>query len=189
MMRRRLADQDRWVWVGAIGLVVAGLLVAAAIVTDGAPSRGINGIGALVWLASSVALLVGLRREPRYLVGVILATGVTVLLSFAVEPTSLATAVPGFALGGAAVAVATARPVAWALLVPGLWLPVHLLTAVLPAILRGGSGGDASVRTDPPPTSAIVPLLMIVSAGVAGWLVLQVRARRDGARGMASSPR
>lgn len=189
MIRRRFADRNRLVRIGAIGLVLAGLLVAVAISTDGTLSRGVNGIAALVWMASTFALLLGLREGLRWLTKLALATGVTVILSVGIEPTSLATAMPGFALGGAAIAMICARPVAWALVVPGLWLPVHLLTAVLPAILAAANGGDPTVRTEPPPTTAIVPFLMILSAGVAGWLVGWVRSRRDEGQGFASAAR
>ena len=189
MSRRQGGGRERAVKAGAIGLVLAGLVVAIAISTDGALSRGINGIGALVWLAATVALVVGLRDGSRWWPTLALAAAVTAILSFVVEPTSVVTAVPGFALGGAALAAISARPVAWALVVPALWLPVHLLTAVLPAILRAADGGEASVRTDPPPTAAIVPVMMILSAGAAGWLVSRIRAGRGDSRPVVSVPR
>ena len=185
----RASFRDRscaeWTRIGGIGLVVAGLVVALAIVTSGAVSRGINGVGAVIWMLSLAALLVGVRQEARWRTMLGLAAIVTLVLSFGVEPTNIATAVPGFAIGGAAIAFVSRRPVVWALMVPALWLPVHLLTAVVPAIVRSMNGGDASVRTDPPPTAAVVPLLMIVSAGAAGWLVGRWRERRGAAAGVA----
>ncbi len=177
-----------WTRIGAIGLVLSGLVVALAIVTDGAVSRGINGVGAMAWMLSLAALLLGVREGARWQTMLGLATLVTLVLSFGVEPTDIATAVPGFAIGGAVIALMSRRPVAWALMVPALWLPVHLLTAVVPAIVRSATGGEASVRTDPPPTAAVVPLLMILSAGVAGWLVGRWRERRSAGTPI-SSPR
>ncbi len=186
--RQHLASvgTERTTRFGAAALIVAGMVVALAIVTDGAVSRGINGIGALVWMASLAALLLGVRDETRWRTKLGLAALVTLVLSFGVEPTNIATAVPGFAIGGAAMALVARRPVVWALLVPALWLPIHLLTAVVPAIIGAASGGQASVRTDPPPTAAVVPLLMIVSAGAAGWLVGTIRERQGSRRGVSS---
>ena len=180
--------QAQWTRIGAVGLILAGVVVALAIVTDGAISRGINGVGALIWMLSLAALLAGVRKETRWRTMLGLAALVTLVLSFGVEPTNVATAVPGFAIGGAAIALVARRPVVWALMVPALWLPVHLLTAVIPAIVRSAAGGEASVRTDPPPTAAVVPLLMIVSAVVAGWLAGRWRERR-GAGPPVVSPR
>ena len=186
MRRVGSLQTDEKARLGGAGLLVAGIVVAIAIATDGAVSRGINGVGALLWLGSTVLLLGALRGGARWWPTLGLAVAATVVLSFAVEPTSITSAVPGFAVGGAVVALVARRPVAWALTVPALWLPVHLLTAVLPAIIRASTGGEASVRTDPPPTAAVVPLLMIVAAGVAGWLVAWVRASRSGQSGAAS---
>ena len=179
--------RTNWTRIGAIGLVLAGLMVALAIVTNGVVSRGINGVGAMIWMLSLAALLMGIRDELRWRTMLALAVLVTLVLSFGVEPTNIATAVPGFAIGGAAIAFVSRRPATWALIVPALWLPVHLLTAVVPAIVRSASGGEASVRTDPPPTAAVVPLLMIVSAGVAGWLVGRWREHRGAENPVASS--
>lgn len=192
-MNRTIASFDRrtgaeWTGIGATGLVLAGLVVALAIVTDGAFSRGVNGVGALIWMLSLAALTIGVRRGTRWRTMLGLAALVTLVLSYGVEPTNIATAVPGFAIGGAAIALVARRPVAWALMVPALWLPIHLVTAVVPAIVRSATGGEASVRTDPPPTAAVVPLLMIVSAGVAGWLIGRWRERR-GAGAQVASPR
>jgi len=178
-------DQAWWTRLGAVGLVVAGLVVALAIATDGAFSRGINGIGALIWMFSLAVLVIGVR-EGRWPTLLGFAALVTLILSFGVEPTNIATAVPGFAIGGAAIAFVARRPIAWSLMVPALWLPVHLLTAVVPAIIRSANEGEAAVRTDPPPTAAVVPLLMIASAGIAGWLVGVRRERRSHAASVSS---
>lgn len=166
--------------VGA--LIVAGLVVAVAILTGGAVGRSINGVGALIWMASTVVLLLALHGEPRWSLTLALATLVTLVLSYGVEPTDVGTAVPGFAIGGAAIALIARPSVAWAFVVPALWLPVHLLTAVIPAIIRASTGGEASVRTDPPPTAAVVPLTMILSAGIAGWAVSWLWNRRTTGR-------
>jgi hypothetical protein len=76
-------------------------------------------------------------------------------------------------LAGAVVVFAAAdRTGAWALLVPAIYLPVHLLIGIGRAILRNGG-----VRTDPPPTAAIVPLAMLLAAAAAGALAAAVVRR------------
>lgn len=175
---RRIARRE---WLGVLGLIIAGIVVAIAILLDGASSRAVNGVGALLWLGSTAILVREVARGPRWWTVGALTLAVTVALSTLVEPTSLAAAVPGFAIGGLIVALIAPRPVGWAVLVAGLWLPVHLLTAVIPAIIRAASGGTAAVRTDPPPTAAIVPLAMILAAGAAGLAVGWRRSRREDA--------
>ena len=186
LIRSMTPGRARQVRFGAAGLVAAGVIVSVAIATDGAVSRGINGVGAIVWLGSTVALMSGLRDSRRWSVSLALAAAVTLTLSFAVEPTNIATAVPGFAVGGAILALMARPAVAWAVVVPALWLPVHLLTAVVPAIIRASTGGEASVRTDPPPTAAVVPLLMVLSAAMAGGVIGVIRDRKA-SRGRAAS--
>jgi hypothetical protein len=58
------------------------------------------------------------------------------------------------------------------LLVPAIYLPVHLFIGIGRAILR-----DGGVRTDPPPTAAIVPLAMLLAAAAAGALAAAVVRR------------
>ena len=78
-----------------------------------------------------------------------------------------------FALAGAVVVFAAADRIgAWALLVPAIYLPVHLLIGIGRAILRNGG-----VRTDPPPTAAIVPLAMLLAAAAAGALAATIVRR------------
>lgn len=172
---RWIARRER---MGVVGLIIAGVVVAIAILLEGAPSRAVNGVGALLWLGSTAILVRDVARGPRWWIAGAVTLAVTVALSTLVEPTSLAAAVPGFAIGGLIVALLTPRPLGWAVLVAGLWLPVHLLTAVAPAIIRATSGGSAAVRTDPPPTAAVVPLAMILAAGAAGLAVGSWRSRR-----------
>jgi hypothetical protein len=168
----------RAVAMAAVGLVGAGLLVALAIALDGRAARGVNGVGGLLWVGSAVVLLRALRSEGRrWWIGAGAALVAALVLSTSVDAGSLAATMPSFALAGAAVALVAGWRAAWALAVPALWLPVHLLTAVLPVVLSGGDGaGD--VRTDPPPTEALVPLSMVLAAGVGGLLVAALRRSR-----------
>ncbi len=84
------------------------------------------------------------------------------LLGALVRPSGVIEVVVWFVVAGAVVVFAAAdRTGAWALLVPAVYLPVHLLIGIGRAILRNGG-----VRTDPPPTAAIVPLAMLLAAAI-----------------------
>ncbi len=163
-------------------LVGAACLVGLAIALDeGRLARVINGLGGISWLLGAAMLAWSLRGAAGWLrSGLVL--GVTVLaLAVLVRPTDLAAAIVGFAIGGAIVAlVSTERPMHWALLVPAMWLPAHIVAG----IARSTIDGAATVRIEPPPTAAIVPLAMVLAAGLAGLLV----ARRD-AKDVQSSDR
>jgi hypothetical protein len=97
------------------------------------------------------------------------------ILGALARPSGLIEVIVWFALAGAVVAFAAQDRVgAWALLVPAIYLPVHLLIGIGRAILRNGG-----VRTDPPPTAAIVPLAMLLAAAAAGALAAAVIRRRQ----------
>ena len=124
----------------------------------------LNAIGAVLWLVSGVLLAVSLPSAQRQLLGWAAAVASGFVLGALVRPGGLVEAIVWFALAGAVVVLAAGdRAGAWALLVPAIYLPVHLLIGIGRAILR-----DGGVRTDPPPTAAIVPLAMLLAAVVAG---------------------
>jgi hypothetical protein len=80
-----------------------------------------------------------------------------------------------FLIAGAVVAaVARRQLLEWALLVPALWLPIHLTRGAVRAILINGG----RIRTEPPPTAALLPLVMVVAAAVGGLAVEWWRRRR-----------
>ncbi|MBA3643197.1 MAG: hypothetical protein H0W59_03915 [Chloroflexia bacterium] len=167
-------------------LVGAACLVGLAIVLDeGRLARVINGLGGISWLLGAAMLAWSLRGAAGWLrSGLVL--GVTVLaLAVLVRPTDLAAAIIGFAIGGAIVAlVSTERPMHWALLVPAMWLPAHIVVG----IARSTIDGAAAVRTAPPPTAAIVPLAMVLAAGLAGLLVARCDADGFHSSDRAASP-
>ncbi len=157
----------------AAGLILAATIVGVAIVVGGATARILNPIGALLWLASGVLLALSLPSVERRTLGFVVAIASGVILGALVRPGSLVEAVVGFAIAGAVVVFAAGdRSGGWALLAPAIYLPVHLLIGVGRAIVRGGG-----VRTDPPPTAAIVPLAMLLAAAVAGTLVATAMRR------------
>lgn len=148
----------------AVGLILAGAIVGLAIVLGGTTARMLNPVGAVLWLASAVLLAISLPSAQRFVPGWVVAIAGGVILGAVIRPSGLGEVIIWFALAGAAVVlVAKDRVGAWALLVPAIYLPVHLLIGIGRAILRNGG-----VRTDPPPTAAIVPLAMLLAAVVAG---------------------
>ena len=170
----RLSRNDRSSWrVAAAGLVLSAAIVGLAIVVGGTTARPLNAIGAVLWLASGVLLGLSLPPAQRHLPGWIAAIGSGFVLGALVRPGGLVEVIVWFALTGAVVVlIAADRAGAWALLVPAIYLPVHLLIGIGRAILRNGG-----VRTEPPPTAAIVPLAMLLAAAAAGALAAAIVRR------------
>jgi hypothetical protein len=172
----RLSRNDLRSWrTAAAGLVLSAAIVGLAIVLGGATARLLNPIGAVLWLVSAVLLGLSLPPVQRPMAGWVVAIAGGFILGALVRPSGLIEVIVWFALAGAVVAFAAADRVgAWALLVPAIYLPVHLLIGIGRAILRNGG-----VRTDPPPTAAIVPLAMLLAAAAAGALAAAVIRRRQ----------
>ena len=162
-----LGRNDPAAWrTAAAGLVLAAAIVGLAIVVGGTTARFLNPIGAVLWLVSGALLANSLPSPQRRMLGWAAAIAGGLILGAIVRPRGLVEVVLWFALAGAAVVVAAGdRTGAWALLVPAIYLPVHLLIGIGRAIVRNGG-----VRTDPPPTAAIVPLAILLAAAAAGAL-------------------
>jgi hypothetical protein len=156
--------------LAAAGLVVAAVVVGIAIVVGAPMSRVLNGIGALVWLGSGVFLALSLPAAPRAALGWAVAVLSGFLLGAVVRPGTPVEALIGFGLAGFAVVFAARdRAGGWALLVPAIYLPVHLIIGIGRAVVRNGG-----VRTDPPPTAAIVPLVIVLAAAAGGALAAAI---------------
>lgn len=170
----RLSRNDPRSWrTAATGLVLAAAIVGVAIVLGGTAARLLNPVGALFWLVSAVLLGISLPPAERQMLGWAAAIAGGFVLGALVRPSGLIEVIVWFALAGAVVVFAAADRVGvWALLVPAIYLPVHLLIGIGRAILRNGG-----VRTDPPPTAAIVPLAMLLAAAAAGALAAAVIRR------------
>ena len=150
------------------------MIVGVAIALDGPVSKGLNALGGIGRLLSTILTVRGFRASDRRIApGVIIAAAVLILAT-AVRPFDLAAAIVGFGAAGALVsAVAVDKRIVSAALVPAMWLPAHLTLA----ITRSIAGGADRVRTDPPPTAALVPLAMVLSA-IAGATVIEALYRR-----------
>jgi len=170
----RLSRNDPTAWrTAAAGLVLSAAIVGLAIVVGGTTARLLNPIGAVLWLVSGVLLAVSLSAVQRNMFGWAAAIASGFILGALVRPGGLIEVILWFALAGAVVVFAAGdRAGAWALLVPAIYLPVHLLIGIGRAILRNGG-----MRTDPPPTAAIVPLAMLLAAAAAGALAAAVVRR------------
>jgi len=171
----RLSRNDPNAWrAAAAGLLLAAAIVGLAIVFGGSTARLLNPIGAVLWLVSAVLLGVSLPPAQRPMLGWAAAVAGGFILGALVRPSGLIEVIVWFALAGAVAVLAAADRVgAWALLVPAIYLPVHLLIGIGRAILRNGG-----MRTDPPPTAAIVPLAMLLAAAAAGAVVAAIARRR-----------
>jgi uncharacterized membrane protein YccC len=165
---------------GPEALLAAGVLVGVAIALDGPVSRGLNGVAGILWIVAAVSLLSAVKSSASFLRQLGMTVAICLVLVLAVRPSDLLMAVLGFSIGGALIALCVkAEPERAALPLPALWLPIHLVVAVIKAILRAIGDEPARVRTDPPPTAALVPLAMIVAAYLGGWIVSRLRAQRD----------
>jgi len=151
--------------IGTMILLAATVLVAISILLDGTASRLFNGAAGLAWFSAAGLLGIAAWRTSRRWSLWLAAFVLTGLVAFVVTPSDFVPAMIGFGLAGTAIAiVARDNAVLWSKLVVGLYLPFHIGTAVTRAIYRGATGGEATLRTDPPPTAALVPFVMLVAA-------------------------
>lgn len=170
-------------YAGIVLLVIAALVVAVAILTSGAISRGVNGAGGILWLISLILIWRDLGRGDRPLMMLAGVLAITVVLVLVVKPSDVVTAALGFGCAGLLAGLAARRQeVMWAAMIPALWLPVHLSIAISRAVLDAASERAATVRTDPPPTEAFVPFMMVVAAVAGGLAVAAMRRSRAGDR-------
>ena len=171
-MRVSRSDPNSW-RMAAAGLVAAAAIVGVAITIGGSAARVLNGVGAVLWLLSGVFLALSLPEAQRRAWGWVAALAGGFLLGAVVRPGDLVEAIVAFAVAGALVVlIAGDRVGGWALLVPAIYLPVHLIIGIGRAMISNGG-----VRTEPPPTAAVVPLSMLLAAMLAGMLAAS-RQRR-----------
>lgn len=167
--------------IGIAGLALGALLVGVAIVMDSDVGRAVNGVGGVLWFASTVLLtLAAWRTRPPVWLWAVLAL-VVIAVAFVVKPSAIVPAMIGFVPAGLLLgAIAPKSKLLWAALVPAWYLPAHIGTAIATSAVNAMLGNEASLRTDPPPTAAIVPLVMVACALVGGVLGRYVVERRTG---------
>jgi hypothetical protein len=166
-----------------VTLAIATVVVGASIVADGTLARAQNGVAGLTWFASSAMFVVEGRRRgasPLQWVGIL---ALTAGVAFVIKPSDLTLAIAGFVPAGFVAAMGVRKdPLLWAKMVPALYLPLHIGTAVLKAAGRSALGLESSIRTEPPPTVAVVPAVMLGAALAGGWIAGKVRDRRGRGR-------
>jgi hypothetical protein len=169
--------------IGTGALVSSTAVVAASIISDGQLSKALNGAGGLIWFGSAGLLAWAAAKTGESRRQWIVAVGLTAVVAFVAKPTDLVNATVGLGVAGAVMASQVRdRQLLWATLIPALYLPAHIGTAVLKAVGRSVLGMESSIRTDPPPTAAVVPFVMVVAAMAGGWLVSRWRDKgRSGA--------
>lgn len=157
-------------------LVGAATAVGFAIVADGGLSRTLNGVGAAAWVIAAVLLAMMLRHDPGAGMGFGTAVGAAAVLAILVRPSDLVSAVIGFGIAGAAMSWPMRHHrLGWALLIPGIYLPLHVVVAISRSLIAG----ETTVRTEPPPTAPLVPLAMVLAAAIASVTVSWFRQRAE----------
>ena len=164
-------------------LATATVIVGASIIADGTLAKGLNGVSGLTWFASSAMFAIEGRRRGAPGMQWAGTLGLTAAVAFLIRPSDLVLATIGF--GGAGLLAgyyANRNPVFWAKMIPAFYLPLHIGTAVLKAAGRSALGMESSIRTDPPPTAAIVPAVMLAAAIAGGWIASKSIGRKMLAR-------
>ena len=180
------------VQVATVTLGAATLIVGASIVTDGSVAKALNGIAGVTWFASSAMFAFEGRKRGAPVTQWLGVLGLTAAVAFLIRPSDLVLATIGF--GGAGLAaglLASKDPMLWAKMIPALYLPMHIGTAVLKAIGRNVTGMESNIRTEPPPTAAMVPAVMLVMAIGGGWVASRIGgpSRRQGSQRPPLAPR
>jgi hypothetical protein len=178
--------------VATVTLGAATLIVGASIVTDGSLAKVLNGIVGVTWFASSAMFALEGRRRGAPVTQWVGVLGLTVAVAFLIRPSDLVLATIGFGGAGLAAGLLASRdPMLWAKMIPAFYLPMHIGTAVLKAVGRILTGMEASIRTEPPPTAAMVPAVMLVMVMGGGWVASRIRgqSRRSKSQGPLTAPR
>lgn len=179
---------SKWEWlddwgyerVGTALLVGATGVVGVSISAGGEVGRVLNGVGGLSWFTAAGFMVAAARQRERPSWQWPAAIALTGTVAFVIKPTDATLAVAGFGTAGVIMALlAVDRPVLWAKLIPALYLPAHIGTALLKVAGREVLGLEASVRTQPPPIAFAVPAIMVAAAWAGGYLALAMRQRQQ----------
>ena len=179
-LKIKLRDRIWLEQTGTLLLVAAGLVVAVAIAASGPISRGTNGVAGILWIVSAVMLISARRDESRFWSRLAIVAAICLGLVLFIKPSDLTWAIAGFGSAGLLIAFLFGEQgIGWAKVLPALWLPEHLGTAVGRAVYRSVRDLPTSVRTDPPPTAAFVPLAMILAAWGGAFIMERLRNHRQ----------
>lgn len=164
-------------------LVLAAVIIGVAISIDGDARRIVNGIGGIVWLIAGYLIVTRAVSAGVSVKQVFQVAFVILILSYLIRPTDPLWAVIGFGWGGVIVGFNGQNLGSkMGAMLGALWLPAHLLLAVIRAVVRNVSDEPPALRSDPPPTAAVVPLIMVVAAWLFAALAADWRNSRDEAQ-------
>lgn len=171
---------------GLAYLALAAAVVGVAIAMDGDSRRIVNGIGGLLWLIAGFLIVTRAVAAGVTVKMAALVVLVILVLTYLIRPVDPLWAAIGFGWGGCVVGFA-GREFGSKLgaVLAALWLPTHLLIAIGKALARNLRDEPAPLRTDPPPTAALVPLIMVGAAWLFAALTAEWRQNRDGNRLLA----
>ena len=164
-------------------LVVAAVIVGVAIAMGGDARRFINGIGGVLWLVAGFLIVTRAVAAGVSLKQIGQVAFVILILSYLIRPSDPLWAVIGFGWGGVAVGF-NGRVLGSKMgaMLGALWLPTHLLLAVTRTVVRNIRDEPAALRTDPPPTAALVPLIMVLAAWLFAVVASDWRVHRENGR-------
>lgn len=166
--------------IATITLATATVIVGASIVADGELARILNGVAGLAWFASSAMFIMEGQRRGATAVQWAGVVALTAGVAFVVKPSDIVLAAIGFTSAAFIAGVIVRRdPLLWAKMIPALYLPLHIGTAVLKAAVRSAMGIESSIRSDPPPTAVIVPAVMVIAALSGGFFSRAVIRRQS----------
>jgi hypothetical protein len=158
LIDRALADKLPLL-VGAAGVV------GIAIAMDGSGRRALNGVGGTLWLVAAVVITRATWSAGASRKQILAIVTVILVLSSLIRPSDSLLALIGFGAGGAFLGLA-GRNLGSKLgaTLGALWFPAHIVIALMRAGIRELRDQPAAVRNGPPPTAALVPLIMVLAA-------------------------
>jgi len=174
------AWRNRLIQDGMPLLIAAAIVVGIAIGLDGDIRKLVNGVGGILWLVAAFFIVRGTVAAGATFQQIAVAIGIILVLSSLIRPSDPLLAAIGFGWGGVAVGwIGRDLGSKLGALLGALWLPAHLLIAVASAAIRELQDKQATLRSDPPPTAVLVPLIMVLAAWLFAALTQDWRAKRD----------
>ena len=178
-LQPEILGETRLEQIATITLAAATVIVGASIVAEGDLARMLNGVAGLAWFASSAMFIAEGRRRGATAIQWVGVIALTAGVAFVVKPSDIVLATIGFTSAAFVAGMIMRRdPMLWAKMIPALYLPLHIGSAVIKAAGRSALGMESSIRSEPPPTAVIVPAVMLAEAMVGGVIAREIASRR-----------
>ena len=160
-------------------LVVAAVVVGIAIAMDGSGRKAMNGIGGSIWLIAAIVITRATWKAGASRNQMLETIAVILVLSSLIRPSDSLLALIGFGAGGAFLGlVGKSLGSKLGATLGALWFPAHIVIAIARAGIRELRDQPAVVRNGPPPTAALVPLIMVLAAWGFACLTLEFKRSR-----------